>query len=53
MGFTDIRFKSTKYNLADLFTKPVNATTIRTLAGKMCGYDNDFDVDQDTIAEKQ
>ena len=53
MGFTDIRFKSTKYNLADLFTKPVNATTIRTLAGKMCGYDNDFDIDQDTIAEKQ
>ena len=37
-GDVVIRSKRTSLMLADLFTKPVNAKTIESLAGKLMGY---------------
>ena len=37
----DVQYKRSKWNLADLFTKPVDAVTARRLIGRLNGY-SDF-----------
>ena len=43
MEIIDVQYKRSKWNLADLFTKPVDAVTARRLIGRLTGY-SDFTV---------
>ena len=43
LGIIEVHYKRSKWNLADLYTKPVDGPTIRRLVGRMCGY-QDFTV---------
>ena len=54
MGFCEIRYVKTAYNLADLFTKPVDASKIRELMMQLVGYQAvDYDkVDQSCLTTK-
>lgn len=38
LGLIDVQYKRSKWNLADLYTKAVDAPTIKRLTGRMCGY---------------
>ena len=38
LGIIDVQYKKSKWNLADVFTKPVDSMTSKRLIGRLCGY---------------
>ena len=38
LGIIVVEYKRSKWNLADCFTKPLDAPSIRRLTGRLCGY---------------
>ena len=51
-GIIDVRYKDTVWNIADIFTKPVNVATSRRLVGRLTGY-TDFRNESDPSITKK